>query len=252
MEMEMEMEIEGEREIPSEGLQQLKLRHRKRVDTIIHERNLNIDIPDQSTQEWEDFANLLILEYESEELPLVKDKQTGERFIKDRWRPIINSQGKQLRDKDLEIGMDKNGKILTEERGIGSTRLLGDIIIGGTSYGINDNERNKDEYKDIMTWALIKWQIRKIEKNIIQENQLDIEIPDKSVQEWKDFATFLRGLYKKNAHYDSASRQALEDYLAGGIDIEASWNKIRKSDEYKALLSWALRSWRDDKKKNMS
>jgi hypothetical protein len=239
-----------EPEVPLQELEESQLRqqHHNRVNAIISKQHLGIDIPDQSTQEWTNFATNLIVEYESERLPVVKDKETGEMFTKDRSKPLINSQGRQLKDEDLEILKDENGEILTEERGIGSARFLGDILIGGTTDGVDPNERERDEYKDLMNRVFIRWQIHKIEQNIIQEKHLDIEAPDRSTQEWKDFATFIRGVYKKYATNNLASRRVLEDYLGGGIDIEISLNKIRQRNEYKKLMAWVLKSWRDRQK----
>ena len=174
--------------------EQNRQQHIERMQTTIREGNLRIAVPDQSTQEWSRFAANLISEYESEELPLVKDKETGEIvssqifgvnlpmsfhqgasvldspldqaqifemireiFKKDGSQPIINARGKQLRDDDIEILTNEDGKIRTEERGLGHSRLLGDILQGGMGQATS-NERNSDEYKELMIWVLSRWQ----------------------------------------------------------------------------------------------
>src|SRR5262249_29436802 len=81
--------------------EQLTQQHRERVETIILDNHLDMEIPDQNTQEWTGFANNLLVEYDFDELSLVKDKETGETFTKDRWKPLINSKGKQLNDEDI-------------------------------------------------------------------------------------------------------------------------------------------------------
>jgi hypothetical protein len=151
--------------IPQQLLEQIRQddsnrqRYHERVQTLIQERQLGIDAPDQSTQEWSDFAANLITEYESEELPLVKDKKTGEIFKKDGSEPIINAEGKQLGDEDIEMITNEDGNIRTEERGLGYCRLLGDILQGGTGQA-NSNERDSNEYKELMTWVLRRWRDR--------------------------------------------------------------------------------------------
>ena len=135
-------------------------RHRERVEAIIQEQQLDIAVPNRDTPGWSNFAANLITEYESEELPLVKDKETGEIFKKDGSKPIINAIGKQLEDNDIEILTNEDGKIRTEERGLGHCRLLGDILQGGTGQA-NSNERNSDEYKELMIWVLRRWLDRK-------------------------------------------------------------------------------------------
>ena len=148
--------------IPQQLLEQIRQddsnrqRYHERVQTFIQERQLGIDAPDQSTQEWSNFAANLILEYDYEKLPLVKDKKTGEIFKKDGSKPIINAGGKQLGDNDIEILTDDDGNVRTEERGLGHCRLLGDILQGGTGQA-NSNERNSDEYKELMIWVLRRW-----------------------------------------------------------------------------------------------
>jgi hypothetical protein len=131
-------------------------RHIERVEAIIQDQQLDIAVPNRYTPGWSDFAANLITEYESEELPLAKDKETGEIFKKDGSKPIINARGKQLGDDDIEILTDDDGNVRTEERGLGHCRLLGDILQGGTGQA-NSNERNSDEYKELMTWVLRKW-----------------------------------------------------------------------------------------------
>lgn len=124
---------------------------------IIGEKNLGIDIPDQSTQEWKVFANNLIVEYETERLTLVKDKETGGNFTKDKSESIINSKGKELKDEDVEILKNENGEICTEEHSIQYIRLLGDILLGGTGDSVRSNERDGDAYKELMTRVLRSW-----------------------------------------------------------------------------------------------
>jgi hypothetical protein len=46
-----------------------------------------------------------------------------------------------------------------DEHGLGSSRVLGDILQGGTQEAASWNEiRNSQEYKDLMSWVLRSWQ----------------------------------------------------------------------------------------------
>jgi hypothetical protein len=45
-----------------------------------------------------------------------------------------------------------------DEHGLGSSRVLGDILQGGTQEAASWNEiRNSQEYKDLITWVLKRW-----------------------------------------------------------------------------------------------
>jgi predicted Zn-dependent protease with MMP-like domain len=92
---------------------------------------------------------------------------------------------------------------------------------------------------------------RNLVYNIIQEKQLNIQIPNQRSQEWRNFAANLISEYedgidpKTGEERGLGSSLILGDFLQGGTHIEPSWNKIRDSDEYIALGTWALTKWEE-------
>jgi hypothetical protein len=140
-----------------------------------------------------------------------------------------------------------------EKHGLGNSRILGDILQGGTGQA-HSIERNGKEYKELMIWVLRKWkareQYREIERTVIQNEKLSIErLPDRSTQEWADFATNFKNLYKEHLPHDQKTSRILEDTLEdiieGGIHEGARWNVIRSNERYKNLMIRVLSIWRD-------
>lgn len=76
---------------------------------------------------------------------------------------------------------------------------------------------------------------------IIQEQNLDIEVPNPNVEGWPDFAVGIINEYEDQ--HGLGSSRLLGDILQGGIG-QATDNE-RNSDEYKELMTWVLSRWRD-------
>ena len=170
--------------------------HVERMETIINEQKLEIEIPNQSAPEWTNFAADLISENE-------------------------------------------------KQHGPANSVILEDILEGGTHKEASWQEiRDSLEYKGLMTWVLRKWQARnqyqELAQTIINEQQLEINIPDQRTPAWKDFADNLITKYKDKK---GLSKDILEDILDGGKHAGVRLHELRKTDEYKQLLSRILRKW---------
>ena len=78
--------------------------------------------------------------------------------------------------------------------------------------------------------------------DIIQNKKLNIQVPNQKAQEWAKFAANLISEYEDEIINPTTGERRglgqshlLGDILQGGTRVEASWNEIRNSDEYKNL-----------------
>jgi len=129
------------------------------------------------------------------------------------------------------------------------------------------NERKKIQ-EDWLYWVPAKYkkgkEIREVinkqehiirTENVIKDKNLNMNVPDQNIEEWKLYSPILIDLFedekgsREHFHY-------LQDILEGGKKVQevqdhegekigGIWEERRKSTEYENCLVWVLKKWRD-------